>query len=500
MNFAQSRLKNIVDMWRWQLSITKNSAKARMDKLSDDPIQLKQFQIAMDREFEKGSKERLKPLLLKQSYLDTVLKIVAFIPAIIATLLLSALLIISAIPAFASRFALQNSKSKILYISPRVDNSKEHKKGNGPAAVKIMTWNLGLSEAELMNQINNLRPSKERAPFQARKIIKENPTFFGLQEAFASQIVKNQIMNPLAENGYHIAYAAKPKYLHGLNSGLVIGSQYPIEDLSFMGFDGLEGADKHANKGVLVGHVNFEGKRVILANTHLNGGFKGDRFEKTAKRINHVVQARTFIQNYCDEHQGDQVIFLGDFNVSRFTSEFNAAQPDYDIESITQLLEEKEPNSLIYTEITANQQPVPPLINNQDLQPIDQEIKSEWNESGEILGTDVDVEALHFTFVIEDIALRSKELGANKTFNQLVDIVRMSLKDEQIAEKAVSTAIKEAINNTPRKAKTLDHIFVSEGNALDLAQAGYKIKPYLGPMGYISDHAAVLVELKRKLL
>ncbi|MEX1013389.1 MAG: hypothetical protein WD595_00685 [Waddliaceae bacterium] len=489
--FAQNCLKHIVEIWKWELSTTEKAAHRRMEKLESTDVNLPIYEVAIDRNFEKGSKERLKQTL-QPSHAKTTKKIIAFIPAILATVSLTALLILSVIPAAILRGTLQNYKAKITYIEPSNPRYQDTEK------VRVMTWNIGLSEAELMNQINGLKTSTHRAPFQARKIINESATFIGLQEAFATHIVKNKIISPLSHEGYYTAYAARPKFLHGLNSGLLIASKYPIENINFKPLEKLEGADLHANKGVLIGMVNINGKNIVIANTHLNAEFTGNPSEKRKKRMEHMNEARAFIEEYYHTNGGDQIIFLGDLNVGRLESNFDSAYPSCEIDAITQLSEEVGTNSIVFRELTNNKDQ-PPLLINDEFQPIDQRFDPSWNESGEISGTYFDPDALNFNFVIKDIAWNAISKGATGTYAQVIAEVKRALSGHEVESSHIKDAIDEALKNTPKNANTLDHIFVSESERPYLSAVDYNhsIKSYLGPSGYLSDHSAVVVELNK---
>jgi hypothetical protein len=128
---------------------------------------------------------------------------------------------------------------------------------------------------EFITRRNNHRPTMERVYEIAHALIRSKRSIICLQEVFhteAAEILDNE----LHRQGYSIVRNIGHQIL-GLNSGLFLASKYPLSNLAFYEFPPLKaGADRFANKGLLLATAKINGKNIVIGNTHLNGGGNDD--------------------------------------------------------------------------------------------------------------------------------------------------------------------------------------------------------------------------------
>lgn len=204
--------------------------------------------------------------------------------------------------------------------------------------ISVLSMNV-LFMPDFISKRNHQTAPLERAEAIANKIIENNSDFVLLQEAFHSEAAE-VLDKKLHAVGFNVVRNIGD-HSWGLGSGLMLASKHKLEDVQFFQHPGLSaGMDSWAHKGVVLAHAEVNGKRVVIANTHLNGGgdiFKPfnlfeyikNGFKRTllseapaASRAAQILALQTHINKYAAdlEAQGkgpiDGVILAGDTNVS----------------------------------------------------------------------------------------------------------------------------------------------------------------------------------------
>lgn len=186
--------------------------------------------------------------------------------------------------------------------------------------ISIFSYNV-LLMPEFITRRNKQRPSEERTGEIADAIIAQDADFVCLQEAFNTE--STEILDKrLFAAGYNVVRNIGHS-VTGLNSGLFLASKHRLEDVQFFEHPGLKaGVDSHANKGVVLSTSVVNGKRVVIANTHLNGGGSSPAGSATARgyssRAAQVLAVTSHIQKYIKD-QGrniDGIVLSGDTNIS----------------------------------------------------------------------------------------------------------------------------------------------------------------------------------------
>lgn len=136
--------------------------------------------------------------------------------------------------------------------------------------ISLLSMNV-LFMPDFISRRNHQTAPLKRAEDIAKKIIEQDSDFVCLQEAFHTEAAE-ALDAKLHAAGYHVVRNFGDQ-AWGLGSGLMIASKYKLEDVQFFKHPGLlAGMDTYAKKGVVLAHANVNGKRVVIANTHLNGG------------------------------------------------------------------------------------------------------------------------------------------------------------------------------------------------------------------------------------
>ena len=173
--------------------------------------------------------------------------------------------------------------------------------------MKILSYNI----ACLPNIFNFFGKPCDRINNLNKFISKQNPDIFCLQEVFSSSTIKS-IYDYFSSNYY--IYSTNNTYIR-LDSGLLIGSKYPIVNKSNYTFKHYYGEDRLSYKGILNVDIKVNNKIYSIFNTHLNAdpifGNKDKAFSIRKKQLNELL---TLI-NDKKKNKIYNIILAGDFNI-----------------------------------------------------------------------------------------------------------------------------------------------------------------------------------------
>jgi len=205
---------------------------------------------------------------------------------------------------------------------------------------KILSGNTELM-LEFLEAIKGCRPSGERASEIGNKFLKmseeELPDIVCLQEVFDLDAIET-VSGKLLQKYLYVVHSIAPREF-GSNSGLLVATKYPIEEIEFFKFDHLEAEDAMANKGILRMKVKIdENRSAVVYNAHLQSS-RGDPPnpnatdpEKDPGHYDNVTQRRQrlktsqlndILERVKKDDRGQppetEIFVCGDLNVTNFT-------------------------------------------------------------------------------------------------------------------------------------------------------------------------------------
>lgn len=218
--------------------------------------------------------------------------------------------------AIASYWKRDFVLQKPLSENQSVDADEE----NPQKQIRVLSFNTLLMPEFLVTR-NKQRPTWERVHEVAQAILDKKqanaPDVVCLQEVFhtgAAEILAQK----LRKAGYHVIYNVGHKTM-GLNSGLFMASKHGFDNVEFFEHPSLKvGADRYANKGVLLATTQMNGKTYVVGNTHLNGGGKEGAVRSYTVRALQVLAMKSHIQKYANHLNSDLagIIMSGDTNIT----------------------------------------------------------------------------------------------------------------------------------------------------------------------------------------
>lgn len=174
---------------------------------------------------------------------------------------------------------------------------------------------------EFLTLRNKQRSTMTRVNEIVQYLLKRKDDFICLQEVFHTE-ASEILAESLQKAGYHtISHVAHQSL--GLNSGLFMASRgHPLEKIEFYEHPALKiGVDRWARKGTLIATASVNGKKVVLANTHLNGGGEENGVRSYVARAAQILALVHHIEKYIEKRRAegttvDGVILCGDTNIS----------------------------------------------------------------------------------------------------------------------------------------------------------------------------------------
>ena len=271
-------------------------------------------------------------------------------------------------------------------------------------SLRLKTWNIALTEMNTMNSVNLLPSSESRLSAILSETLKDKPDIFCWQEAFHPFLIAHVVVPALVQQGYSVVYASRYRNVLSMNSGTLIASRYEISDVGFAPFLGPTRLNRFANKGVLMARIclsNSLRKDIVVAGTHclcaehFPEGEDRSRylFQVYDRHLNYArKQIEIFVQQ-CGERVCD-VVFMGDFNVSRLDGSIGRAIVNipYDFATLEQLTSIKD--GISYKDLTVPDVNLPTSVTS--ARSSDFVSSVEHNESGSERGSSVYTEAFSF--------------------------------------------------------------------------------------------------------
>lgn len=192
--------------------------------------------------------------------------------------------------------------------------------------ISLVTFNMGLL-ADCASIRNHLSPANPRSSLITNELFngltgafKEAPDIILGQEVFHTQ-ASEKIGKDLAKMGYQVVVHDIGNKATSLNSGLFLASRCPLSNVEFMQHPyASSNTEKYASKGVLFAKAMLGDKKLVIVNTHLNGGAKGGGRYPRLAQINSLNRElnRYIRENFSKNEILDGVIVSGDMNISPF--------------------------------------------------------------------------------------------------------------------------------------------------------------------------------------
>ena len=167
--------------------------------------------------------------------------------------------------------------------------------------MKLISWN-----------VNGIRAWYKKGALD--EILRQNPDILCLQEVFDEQSASS-LSEQLKKAYPYQLYDIGPKKI-GLSSGLMVLSKHPIRNPVFYSHPVACGADRFANKGVVLMEVDISASQtVVIANTHLNAGFLTGDPEAEEIRHTQLTYVGDCIEEYKKEKAPQGLFIAGDYNM-----------------------------------------------------------------------------------------------------------------------------------------------------------------------------------------
>lgn len=199
-------------------------------------------------------------------------------------------------------------------------NEKEELSGDNQESISkkpllhLRTHNLGFVY-EFFRIIGDLRSPVKRAEEVAESILTDEnqPDVICFQEAFHLDAT-SVLCERLKEKYPYIIHNISPHVL-GLNSGAVIASKYPIEEVSFRRFTNMLGPEKLSPRGLVGVKLKVNGEMVTVYSTHLQALLGKERSEVREQQLKDIDKWMK-----ADKEESGHQILVGDFNASHVTA------------------------------------------------------------------------------------------------------------------------------------------------------------------------------------
>lgn len=164
--------------------------------------------------------------------------------------------------------------------------------------LKILLWNVWLLPSLLTDG-----KSKERAGMISKLL--NDFDIVVLNEAFTNKCT-------LTKDIIHPYVVRTPRTFYKLlDSGLMILSKYPVDDIHFLPFTTLETWDQFSSKGILKLTVNVgNNMKIDIYGTHLQAGSEPSHHDARLEQVNEVYK---FIKNH-SQFNIHPIVLCGDLN------------------------------------------------------------------------------------------------------------------------------------------------------------------------------------------
>lgn len=246
---------------------------------------------------------------------------------VIQTIILFALSVaFSIIGAFLRCLASTSRKQFVYYASNQPGAFTAIAPESEP--LRITTFNTALMP-NFISIFNGVRPPTKRVREIAVALRHRSDHIVCLQEVFHLHCAR-EILRLLKDMYPYVIYNVGFQS-DGLDSGLMMLSKYPLTSPRYIVHPILDGDDKYAQKGILMATAHLGGgRRVVVLNTHLNGGGPNSEAVRRKQIYNLTKSLREYITEMNDikqaagEPQLQPILTAfqcGDFNIGPVTKE-----------------------------------------------------------------------------------------------------------------------------------------------------------------------------------
>ena len=361
-------------------------------------------------------------------------------------------------------------------------------------SLTLLTFNTGLSEFKIMNYVDGVTFSNNRASEIGQLLLRRRPTILALQEAFYINKVRKDIAESLCRAGYYVAFCSSRQKVFGMTSGLLLASLLPIVTVGFHQYTDSVGLDARTRKGVLAVVLQLSNReRILVATTHMQAGYPtGTHEEKIHWKKGQFQEAIKFIMLMAKESNVRDVFLMGDFNDGRFNLEsISSVESNYMYPSIKEALlpaTEISPGFKILT-VPNRDNFFSTYLEKEKHFPVDPESQ----ESGESKGTACNTAATSYKHFKEIVLLEVQKLIGVKE-NILKRWIYDRLACRPLHDSKISSLIDGVIEKVSKdvylKGNCIDHVALINKSDNLYSEVGYENACFLplGANGILSDH------------
>ena len=191
--------------------------------------------------------------------------------------------------------------------------------------IKIVSWNIKMVPKALGLFTKSARKKqKDRAPRIIQYLNNTNFDIVILQELFDQSITK-KFCQDLSINYPFILSPIKERFTLKMTSGVMILSKYPYELIAHEIFNVSKRTDNSAQKACSLIKVNINGKKILLAGTHLDSRNKESRISQSKLTKERIITP--FINDTVP------MFLAGDFNVNKSSTSYDSLSTLFDLEN-----------------------------------------------------------------------------------------------------------------------------------------------------------------------
>jgi exonuclease III len=213
------------------------------------------------------------------------------------------------------------------YISV-IDNSENVAPHKSKAELDLRTYNVGFIY-DAMCLATDLRPVAVRAAEIVKAFNEEenSPDVICFQEMFSLEGTRI-ISEGLKHKFPYIIHSVGP-HASGLNSGLMIASKYPVEEVTFRRFNNLLGVEKLSSKGLLSVRLDLgEGRYANVYDAHTQALLGKEKSQTRFNQFKQIVEWMDIDDTRDQLLRGYKVkvgdFLMGDLNISLIDAWGNA--------------------------------------------------------------------------------------------------------------------------------------------------------------------------------
>lgn len=226
----------------------------------------------------------------------------------------SPVVLVGAVPGSLMRLSVSFFKRESVFKNPAIHPPRSFPSNK----LSVCTFNVCLGPEFITANSTLLETTAARVKKVAHEILKTRDEVVCLQEIF-SETAAEELSILLGDVYPYQIYNVAPKRL-GLNGGLAIFSQRPLQNPSYWKYTTGAGVCRHANKGVLVCTVIMDHQtKAIVSNTHLTSFPECYVKGASQARIIQMRELTTHIKNYIQKNRIENqnlfgVFQCGDYN------------------------------------------------------------------------------------------------------------------------------------------------------------------------------------------